>query len=258
VAARRPVSLPLLWQYSFSNFNEKARWALDFKRIPHRRRSLMPFAPRSMAFSRGDGTLPVLDLDGERIVDSTRIIEQLERRFPEPALYPADSVERGRALELEDHFDERAGHDMRRVGFWEFRDERAYGAEFLTTDQGPVKRLAVKAAMPLMFTLAWRYMNRRYDFGEEAAERSRAAVIAALDRIESERGGGEFLVGDSFTVADLTAAALLFPLAWPPEYPYEIPKPPPSEFLDSLHDHPAVGWIGEIYRRHRGSATEVA
>ena len=22
--------LPVLWQYSFSNYNEKARWALDF------------------------------------------------------------------------------------------------------------------------------------------------------------------------------------------------------------------------------------
>jgi glutathione S-transferase len=173
------VTPPLLWQYTFSNFNEKARWALDFKQIPHRRRSLMPGGPRAMAFSRRDGTLPVLDLDGERIVDSTRIIEALERRFPERPLYPEDPAERRQALELEDFFDEHAGHDMRRVGFWELRDERTYGAEFLT-------------------------------------------------------------------------------LAWPPEYPYEIPKPLPSKFLDSLQDHPAVGWIGETYRRHRGVSAEVA
>ena len=72
-----------------------------------------------MAFSRGEGTLPVIDLDGGRIVDSTKIIEALERSQPEPALYPADPDERRRALELEDFFDEHAGHDMRRVGFWE-------------------------------------------------------------------------------------------------------------------------------------------
>jgi glutathione S-transferase len=252
------VSRPLLWQYSFSNFNEKARWALDFKGVPHDRHSLMPGAPRAMAFSRGDGTLPVLDLDGERIVDSTRIIEALERRFPEPPLYPEDPAERRRALELEDYFDEHAGHDMRRVGFWEFRDERAYGRAFLTTDQGRLKRLAARAVIPVVLPVAWRFMNTRYDFSEETCERSREALTAALDRIESERDGGEFLVGDSFTVADLTAAALLYPLAWPPEYPYEIPKPPPSEFLDSLHDHPAVGWIGETYRRHRGSSAEAA
>jgi glutathione S-transferase len=252
------VTRPLLWQYSFSNFNEKARWALDFKGIPHDRHSLMPGAPRAMAFSRGDGTLPVLDLDGERIVDSTRIIEALERRFPERPLYPSDPAERRQALELEDYFDEHAGHDMRRVGFWEFRDERAYGSAFLTADQGRLKRLAARAVIPVVFPVAWRFMNTRYDFSEETCERSREALTAALDRIESERDGGKFLVGDSFTVADLTAAALLYPLAWPAEYPYEIPKRPPSEFLDSLQDHPAVGWIGETYRRHRGSSAEAA
>lgn len=248
--------LPLLWQYSFSNFNEKARWALDLKGIPHRRRSLMPGGPRGMAFSRR-GTLPVLDLDGERIMDSTRIIETLERRSPEPALYPADPDERRRALELEDYFDEHAGHDMRRVGFWGIRDQRAYGSAFLTTDQGRLKRLAVRAAMPAVFPVAWRYMNQRYDFTQEASERSRGALTAALDRIDSERDGGEYLVGNRFTVADLTAAALLFPLAWPPELQYEYPEPPPSEFLDSLHDHPAVTWIRDIYRRHRGESAEV-
>jgi glutathione S-transferase len=111
--------------------------------------------------------------------------------------------------------------------------------------------------MPVIFPVAWRYMNKRYDFSEEGAERSRGALIAALDRIESERGGGDYLVGDGFTVADLAAAALLFPLAWPPELQYEFPEPPPSEFLDSLADHPAVGWIGETYRSQRGESAEV-
>ena len=37
--------LPVLWQYSFSNYNEKARWALEFKVIWHRRHSVMPGWP---------------------------------------------------------------------------------------------------------------------------------------------------------------------------------------------------------------------
>jgi glutathione S-transferase len=103
--------------------------------------------------------------------------------------------------------------------------------------------------------LLWQYSFS--DFNEEAAERSRATVVAALDRIESERGGGEFLGGDPFTVADIAAAALLYRLAWPPQYPYELPEPP-SEFLDSVLEHPAVGWIGDTYRRHRGRSAAVA
>ena len=73
---------PVLWQYNFSNFNEKARWALDYKGIAHVRRSLLPNTPGRCLFSLR-GTLPVLDLDDQRIVDSTLIIEALERRDPD-------------------------------------------------------------------------------------------------------------------------------------------------------------------------------
>ncbi len=31
-----------LLQFRHSPYNEKARWALDFKQLPHRRRSLLP------------------------------------------------------------------------------------------------------------------------------------------------------------------------------------------------------------------------
>ena len=68
-------------------------------------------------------------------MDSTRIIAALEERSPAPALYPEDSDQRRRALDLEDFFDEHAGHDMRRVGFWEARADLPYALEFMTTDQ---------------------------------------------------------------------------------------------------------------------------
>jgi hypothetical protein len=33
--------------------------------------------------------------------------------------------------------------------------------------------------------------------------------------------------------------------------------PPPTAFLESLRAHPAVDWIREMYRRHRGASSEV-
>jgi glutathione S-transferase len=249
--------LPLLWQYSFSNYNEKARWAFDFKGIPHRRRSVAPGGPRGLWLSRGDRTLPAIDLDGRRIIDSTAIIAALEARQPDPPLYPADAEERRRALDLEDYFDEHAGHDMRRVGFWELRDNLGYGLAFMTTDQPRLTAVLGRARLRLAFPVVWRYMNRRYDFTEAAVERSKGMLAAALDRIESERDGGDYLVGDRFTVADLTAAALLYPMVWPPEFPYELPEPRPWRFLEPLRGHPALGWISETWRRHRGSSASV-
>jgi len=245
--------LPVLWQYSFSNYNEKARWALDCKGIRHRRRSIMPGSARGLWMSRGDRTLPVLDLAGRRIVDSTAIIAALEERQSEPALYPVDQDERRRALALEDFFDEHAGHDMRRVGFWELKDNLDYGLEFMTTDQPRIKAAVGRVRLRASFPIVWRYLSKRYTFNEEAVQRSRGTLIAALDRIEAERDGGDYLVGDAFTVADLTGAALLYPLFWPPEFQYELPDPPQSAFLDSVREHPARQWISEIWRRHRGS-----
>jgi hypothetical protein len=112
--------------------------------------------------SRGNGTLPVLDLDGMRIVDSTRIIGALENRRPEPPLYPADPDERRRALELEDFFDEHAGHDMRRVGFWEARRNLPHALDFMTTDQPRIASAVARAGLRATFPFVWRYMSARY------------------------------------------------------------------------------------------------
>jgi glutathione S-transferase len=249
--------LPVLWQYSFSNYNEKARWAFDFKGVRHRRRSVTPGSVRGFWLSRGDRTLPAIDLDGERIIDSTAIIAALEQRRPDPPLYPADPEERRRALELEDFFDEHAGHDMRRVGFWELRDHLDYGLDFMTTDLPPLKARIAKTRLRLAFPVVWRYMNRRYDFTEATVERSRGTLEAGLNRIETERAGGDHLVGEQFTVADLTAAALLYPLVWPPEFPYRLPTPPRWGFMEPLRDHPALDWIRETWHRHRGTSAAV-
>ena len=101
---------PVLWHLKVSNYNEKARWALDYKGIPHVRRAVVPGRHRTIAKKlTGGRTFPVLVFEGEAIGDSTRIIAALERSRPDPPLYPADPDERRRALGLEDFFDEELG-----------------------------------------------------------------------------------------------------------------------------------------------------
>src|SRR5687767_4386381 len=75
----------VLWHLKVSHYNEKARWALDYKRLPHVRRAAVPGRHHKIAEElTGGSTFPVLVLDGEAIGDSTRIIEALERRCPDP------------------------------------------------------------------------------------------------------------------------------------------------------------------------------
>ena len=92
------MSETVLYHLEISHYNEKARWALDYKGVPHERRTPIPMlhALRALAMTRKP-TLPVLKLHGKAIGDSTRIIEALEREYPEPPLYPSDRDERRRA-----------------------------------------------------------------------------------------------------------------------------------------------------------------
>jgi glutathione S-transferase len=69
---------PVLWHIAISHYSEKARWALDHKRVPHRRHAVPApglHIPASSSLSRGASTtFPVLELDGRAIGDSTEII----------------------------------------------------------------------------------------------------------------------------------------------------------------------------------------
>jgi glutathione S-transferase len=253
------MSAPVLWHLEISHYNEKVRWALDYKAIAHVRRAVTPGTQELTARRLGAGrTTPVLEVNGRAIGDSTKIIEEIERQWPEPPLYPADPEERSRALALEDHFDERCGHDLRRVLF---SDNLAEPDKFLAMVYGadhPGTGL-LKPISPLFC----RVVKQRFRIRPETVERSRERVRAAFDKIESDVGPSGYLVGESFTVADLTAASILAPIVMPPEFPYI--KLHPDErtaesrrFRDSLKDRPGFKWVEETYARHRGTSAEVA
>src|SRR5947209_4427177 len=105
-----PTALPVLWHLKVSNFNEKARWALDYKQVPHVRKAAVPGQHAKIAQQLcGTRTFPILVLDGRPVGDSTDIVAQLETRWPDPPLYPLDPEDRQRALQLEDFFDEHLG-----------------------------------------------------------------------------------------------------------------------------------------------------
>ncbi len=247
---------PTLWHIVVSHFSEKARWALDYKSVEHERRAPPPgmHMPIVYVLSRGRAiTLPMLELDGERIVDSTAIIAALERRFPEPALYPQDPDERRRALELEDHFDEQLGPYVRRLAFYELRREPA-----LLAEMGPrvAPELAARFGRALVpYTRL--FTGLRYRASDDSgAEQARTKILAGLDRLEAELDGGEYLAGDGFTVADLTAASLLYPLVLPaegPQYIQRMPEPYES-FRAELNERPAFAWVREMFARHRGAS----
>jgi glutathione S-transferase len=253
-ARSSPQDLPVLWQLQISHYNEKVRWALDLKRIPHLRRSLLPGVHAIQARRlTGADTTPVLTLDGRSIGDSTSIIAALESRWPRPALYPDDPDQRARALELEEFFDEELGPHIRRAVYHVLLDHPELVVPLFINGQPPAARCLIRAAFPVLNVA----MRRALTITPQAAADSEAKTIAAMDRLEAELGPSGYLVGDSFSVADLTAAALFYPIVRPETFPYpaitEVPEQA-RDLLDSLAARPGGRWVGNMYERHRQPA----
>jgi glutathione S-transferase len=247
---------PTLWQLEISHYSEKARWALDHKSIPHWRRSPPPGMHIGVALwlTRGrEQIFPILQLDGRTIGDSTAVVAAIEQRYPDPPLYPADAEQRRHALALEDFFDEELGPHTRLLPFYELIKEPEMFAEVASEAvPGPLGK-----AKTLVGAYARAYTSLRFGANSDAAaEIAREKIVAALDRLDAElaANGGEYLVGDRFSVADLTAASLFYPLVQPVEgpLPADTPTPPALErFRSGLSDRPGYLWVEAIFRRHR-------
>jgi glutathione S-transferase len=254
-------TVPVLWQLQISHYVEKVRWALDYKGIPHIRRSLLPglHLLTGKRLTGDTSTTPVLTIDGRSIGDSTRIIAAIEEYWPEPALYPEDEEQRRRALELEEFFDEELGPHIRRAFYHELLPRPKLVMPLFTQGRRRAPRALLRAGFPVLRVA----MRQRFEISAEAAACSRVKMVAAMDQLEREISPSGYLVGDSFTVADLTAAALFYIVARPPEFPYPTVAAndlPDSwrEFVDSLAQRPGGQWLAQMYRRHRGQSAELA
>ncbi len=249
----------ILWHIELSHYNEKARWALDYKGIPHERRTPLPGMHRLAALGLTRGShqrLPILELDGRRIADSTAIIAALEAYRPEPALYPDDPAELDRALALEDAFDEELGPNVRRFVWHHTLDDRDATVDALMTQASPGKRRFMRAVVPL----ARPAVKHDYTVNAAAAEEAAAVIRGFADRIEAELQPSGYLVGDRFSVADLAGAAMMTPLIAPPERPYApaVMSRPILELREELEARPGGAWVTEMYARHRCASAEIA
>lgn len=249
-------SKPVLWQIEVSHYSEKVRWALEYKGIDHVRRTPLPgtHIPIALFLTRGaQPTFPVLQMDGRTIGDSTAIIAALDAKYFDRPLYPSKPDERLRALELEEWFDENLGPHARLLPFHDLIEEPDLFAE-VAVESVPAP---LAKAKPLVGAYARAYTSLRWGANDdEDAERAREGIVAALDKLEDElaRGDGEFLVGRSLSVADITAASLFYPLVVPPEGPLspDLPRPPAFDrFRSELSDRRGYHWVADTFRQHR-------
>ena len=245
----RLVTIPI------SHFCEKARWALDRAEVdyveqPHLQ-LIHVFAAR---FAGGGRTVPVLVTDrGEVLAESSAIMRWADTQVaPERRLYPEGNLG-AQAAALEEWLDERLGPDGR---LWMYHETLPVVQELGQWALAGVprwERRVFRLAGPLIAVALRRYLG----IDAAAADAARGRVDRVFDGIAARLSDGRrFLLGERFTAADLTFAALAAPMLLPARY--GSPLPPPEAMPDALarevsllRVHPAGIFADRLYAEER-------
>ena len=200
----------LLLQFSTSHYCRKARLALGYKQIKYQVENLTPgLHILKVKPLTGLTTVPVLlpQIEGQpqAIADSTEIFKFLEKYQPEPRLFLPDHLEQTQAWMLEDWLDESIGTATRFV-YYQFR-------------AGEGKQINPSLSSQIVIEV----VRRQYRINSASVKLAIARLTNALAVLSIGWQKSDYLVGNSLSVADIAAVALLSPLALIPHYRQEYP-----------------------------------
>jgi glutathione S-transferase len=160
-----------------SPFVRKTRVALAEKGLAYEHDPMVPFGLSAEYKKKHPlARIPLLEVDGRPIPDSSAICAYLEKLQPQPALYPSDPFDYARAI----WFEEFADGGLVNVST-PFFQQRVLGPLVFKrpTDEAIVQKAATETLPPL------------------------------FDYLEQELGNDDYLVGNRFTIADLAVGSLL-------------------------------------------------
>jgi glutathione S-transferase len=240
-----------LYQFAFSHFCEKARWALDFKGLSYATHNLLPGAHKEVARRLAPRScLPILVDDGAVIQDSAAILSYLDQKYPERPLTPAEPAEARAATDWEQFLDRELGVPLRLCFYYHALPDRARALRFLLEGTPWYRRVRFFLAYPKVRAAMTRAMNIDTD-SARAAERRLLDVLERLDAALQERA---FLVGDRFSRADLAACALLAPYCRIGESDAEASAVLPEPLMRMRVQHKNrrfFGWVRDTYAQYR-------
>ena len=181
-------------------YTEKVRRALLYKRLPFE--LVEPTTAEDYTrWNPKSGVLPVLDIDGEILEDSTRILIELDARYPQPPLVSPEPMTAGQQRQLEEWADESF--------LWYYLKYRTLIGEGMP--------LPLAGEMELLPPVAEGGLLRRLGEWLRAGgtwERPLTGLLRELglrlDDLVKFLGGRPFFYSESLSMADLGVYSMLF------------------------------------------------
>lgn len=221
-----------------SPWSERVRWALAFKGLPYEKENYEPgIDEEKIKKLTGQALVPVLIVDGKVIPDSTAILEWLEAARPEPALLPSSEKDRAQVTLFEELMIGVLGPQARTL---------IIGRELRINDPEAQR--------------SGKYFAEKYGHSPYMEEQARLTLRRLLLSLKQTLSGRQYLVGDAFSRADLTTAAMLMLLKPAPDEFFVFPRQVRRIYMDPLADDAAFSsifaWRDEMYKRHRGEVVK--
>ena len=219
-----------------SSFNERARWCLDLSPLSARYTEdthppgLCQFAVQEATAGVTSGSPLLLMADGEMYADSSAVLRGLHERYPDELqwLYPPGCAKE--VLDLEEQIVSSLGSSSRQLAFSYALDPEHYALteRYLTRGSSCMEHLLFRCGAGKLITAA---IVELYNCRMSSVPKARAALVSLFESLSRRLVPGwpliqklpfglssrTYLVGGSFSAADLTFAALAWPVILPPE-----------------------------------------
>jgi len=244
----RLVTIPI------SHYCEKARWALqraglEYREEPHAQGFHRLYARRA----GGALTVPVLVTPEGAIGESEQILEWCDRQVaPERRLFGIEEEERREVLALTRRFDSGLGPSGRRLIYVRMFAQRELIMKYNNQGIPALEAGFIRHGLPVMRHFVGRVLQ--ISPGVEVTDEE--LLWREFDFVADLLADGRsHLLGERFTAADLTFAALAAPVILPRLYGCRLPDPeeldaPTAALVARAREHPA-GAFAQRLIEHR-------
>ena len=238
-----------LYQMPISHFCEKIRWALAHKRLPYKTKNLLVgLHSKPIKKLSGQTSLPLITDNKNVVYGSADIISYLDGEYPRFCLTPEDDDLRKQAAAWEALADSIIGPCVRKICYDTLLDHPEIVIPFFT-HQGPwYGNFVLRRLFPKLQVKMRTFMNLTDESVIDAQHQLTMALSTIMERLDKH----DYLVGDSFTRADLSVAALFAPFFAPSKYDLPWPDHNPEKLTKVLEKYQVIReWVLKIYTKHR-------